>query len=84
MRGGSSAAIYRCWQIGADYDEHIAMSQTFHRWLQIKQIKKLCNNDSAPKKGQEKNNPVYKYNYIFKCIVNNVNFLTKNAELDQK
>ena len=35
------------------------------------------------KKYQEKYNPVYKYDYIFKCIVNNVNFLTKNAELDQ-
>ena len=59
------------------------MSQTFCRWLQFKQIKKLCNNDSAPKKGQEKYDPAYKYDYIFKCIVNNVNFLTKNAELDQ-
>ena len=27
MRGGSSGAIYRCWQIAADYDDHIAMSQ---------------------------------------------------------
>ena len=50
VRGGSSGAIYRRWQIGADYDDHIAMSQTFRRWLQIKRIKKLCNNDSAPKK----------------------------------
>ena len=31
VRGGSSGAIYRHWQIGADYDNNIAMSITFRR-----------------------------------------------------
>jgi len=82
VRGGSSGAIYRRWQIGADYDDHVSMSMAFRRWLQIKRVKKLCNNDSSPKRGQENYDPTYKYNYIFKTIVHNVNYLTKCAELD--
>jgi len=82
VRGGSSGAIYRRWQMGADYDDNIAMSITFRRWLQIKRIKKLCNNDTAPKRGQPNYDPTYKYDYIFKVLVHNVNFLTKKAEID--
>ena len=83
MKGGSSRAIYRRWQIGADYDDHIAMALSFRRWLQIKRVKKLCNNDSAIKnKDSVDYDPTYKYDYIFKCIINNVNFLSMDAELD--
>ena len=82
VRGGSSGAIYRLRQIGADYDNNIAMAISFRRWLQIKCIKKLCNNDSVPKKGDQNFDPSYKYDYIFKCIINNVNYLTKHAEFD--
>ena len=82
VRGGSSGAIYRRWQIGADYDDTIAMAQTYRRWLQIKRVKKLCNNDSAPKKGEKYYDPTYKYDYIFKCIVHNTNYLSYLADLD--
>ena len=83
VRGGSSGAIYRRWQIGADYDDHISMALSFRRWLQIKRVKKLCNNDSAIKNKDSPNyDPTYKYDYIFKCIINNVNYLTMDAELD--
>ena len=58
------------------------MAISFKRWLQIKRIKKLCNNDSVPKKGDQNFDPTYKYDYIFKCVINNVNYLTKHAELD--
>ena len=82
VRYGSSGTIYCCWQIGADYDDHIAMAISFRRWLQIKHIKKLCNNDSVPKKEDPNFYPMYKYDYIFKCIITNINYLTKHAELD--
>ena len=83
MKGGSSRAIYCRWQIGADYDDHIAMALSFCRWLQIKRVKKLCNNDSAIKnKDSVDYNPTYKYNYIFKCIINNVNYLSMDADID--
>ncbi len=82
VRGGSSSAIYCHWQVGADYDNNIAMVISFTRLLQIKRIKKLCNNDSVPKRGDYNFDPTYKYDYIFKCIINNVNYVTKYAELD--
>ena len=82
VRGGSSGAIYRRWQIGADYDDHISMALTFRRWLQIKRVKKLCNNDTSFKRNHPQFDPTYKYDYIFKCIINNVNYLTKRGELD--
>ena len=74
VRGGSSGAIYRHWQIGTDYHDNIAMSITFRRWLQIKRIKKLCNNDPAPKQGQPNYAPAYKYDYIFKVLVHSIRF----------
>ena len=58
------------------------MAISFRRWLQIKRIKKLCDNDSVPKRGDYDFDPTYKYYYIFKCIINNVNYVTKYAELD--
>ena len=82
VRGGSSGAIYRRWQIGADYDDAIAMSLSFRRWLQIKRVKKLCNNDSVAKRGSPNFDPTYKYDYIYKCIINNIDYVTEKAELD--
>ena len=38
--GGSSGAIYHHWQIGAYYDDDVAMSMSFRRWLQVKRVKK--------------------------------------------
>ena len=58
------------------------MSITFRRWLQIKRIKKLCNNNTAPKRWQANYDLTYKYGYIFKVLFHNVNFLAKKAELD--
>ena len=82
VRGGSSGAIYRRWQIGADYDDDIAMAISFRRWLQVKRVKKLCNNDVVPKRNEPEYDPTYKYDYIYKCIVHNVNYLSEHAELD--
>ena len=83
VRGGSDGAIYRRWvELGSDYDDEVARSITFSRWLQIKRVKKLCNNDVCPKKGEEGYDPTYKYDYIYKCIINNVNAISKRAELD--
>ena len=46
-------------------------------------MKKLCNNDSAIKnKDSLDYDPTYKYDCIFKCIINHVNYLIMDAELD--
>jgi hypothetical protein len=50
--------------------------------LQLKRTYKLCDNELAPKKGEEGYDPGYKFDYIFKCIVNNINELSYSADLD--
>ena len=81
--GGSGGEIYRQWMHGcSDYDDAVYDSLTHRRWLQIKRVEKLCNNDVCPKRGEEGYDPMYKYDYIYKCIIHNLNELSKRAELD--
>eukprot|EP00957_Ditylum_brightwellii_P022351 1686709-Ditylum_brightwellii.AAC.2 len=44
VRGGSNGAIYRRWLPDTDYDDVIAMSMIYVRFLQMKCTRKLCNN----------------------------------------
>ena len=82
VRGGSGGALYRWWMEGTDYDDNISSALTYRRFIQIKRVKKLCNNSTAPKRGEEGYDPTYKYDYIFKTIVHNINLLSKLGELD--
>ena len=83
VRGGSNGALYRRWlSNGSDYDETISVAQTHCRWLQIKRVKKFCNNDTCPKQGELNYDPTFKYDYIYKCLFHNMNVLSKKAELD--
>jgi hypothetical protein len=43
---------------------------------------KLCDNDLAPKRGEKGNDPAYKYDYIYRTIIDNLNALTERAKLD--
>ena len=67
---------------GTDYDDDIFKGMSHRRWLQVKCVKKLCNNDVAQKKGDEGCDPYYKNDYIYKIIVHNRNQLSKRAELN--
>ena len=82
VRGGSNGALYRRWMQGADQDELIAESIHHCRWLQIKRVIKLCNNETAPKRGEPDYNPAYKYDMIYDVLVQNLNAITEEAELD--
>ena len=42
----------------------------------------MCNNHTVAKRGQPRYNLTYKYDYIFKTIIHNVNYLTEKVELD--
>ena len=44
-------------------------SITHTGWLQLKKTYKLCDNETAPKKGEEGYNPAYKFDYISKRII---------------
>jgi hypothetical protein len=83
VHGGTDGAIYRRWRQGeTTYDKDIAASITHTRWLQLKRTYKVCDNATAPKKGEEGYNPGYKFDYIFKCIINNINELSHSSDLD--
>ena len=43
---------------------------------------KLCNNETAPKNGEEGYNPAYKFDMLWNVMVHNVNAIMKDAELD--
>jgi hypothetical protein len=81
--GGMGGAIYRRWSM-ADlaYDPEIASAMSHSRWLQIKRTYKLCDNDLSPKKGKPGYDPAYKYDYIYKSLVRNINEMTQFANLD--
>ena len=53
VRGGTSGAIYRPWQMSADYDYDIVQGMNYWCWIQIKKGQKLCNDDTATSKVQE-------------------------------
>ena len=50
VRGGTSGAIYRFWNMGYDYYDDIAQGINYQRWFQLKISKKLCNNNIETKK----------------------------------
>jgi hypothetical protein len=82
VHGGTYGAIYQRWRQGeTTYDKDIAASITHTRWLQLKIIYKVCDNATAPKKSEEGYNPGYKFDYIFKCIINNINELSHSSDL---
>ena len=49
---------------------------------QNKRVKIICNNDTATKKGQVGYNPIYIFDYTWRCLIRNVNFLAKHAKID--
>ena len=83
VRGGGDGAIYRRWQKkSASSDKVIQKSMTLHRWYQLKRIFKLNNNDKSKEKGEVGYNPCYKYDLIYRTIVDNVIAITREGELD--
>ena len=48
----------------------------------IKNSKKICNNNIATKKRQDGYNPNYRFDYLRRCLIQNVKFITKHAGLD--
>ena len=81
--GGMDGAIYRRWSKGTScYDPETASAINHTRWLQVKRAYKLCDNDLAPKKGDADYDPAYKFDYIYKCLIHNINEFTQLGDLD--
>jgi hypothetical protein len=76
VKGGSNGAIYRRWMDGADYDALVQGSITHTRWLQIKRVMKLNNNQSSPKRGEEGYDPAFKFDMLYDVLISNLNAVT--------
>jgi hypothetical protein len=74
--------MYMLWQDGAKYDGMVVNSMSYTRWLQIKHTYKLNLNVTSTKRGEPGYDPGYKYDYIYKTIINSTIFFTKEADLD--
>ncbi len=83
--GGSNGAIYQRWDPKNDnYLEKIRNAMTIvTRYGELKRNLKLCNNDACPKRGEQEYNPSYKYDLVYKCIVNNKNAISRKADETQ-
>ena len=58
-------------------------SMSYSRWRIIKRLFKLNNNmTDNKKKGDEGYDPCSKYDFIYKVLVHNMNYVTKTADLD--
>jgi hypothetical protein len=42
----------------------------------------LCDNDQAPKRGEADYDPSFKFDYIYKCLIHNINEFTKLGNFD--
>ena len=83
VRGGGDGAIYRRWNVmSSTNDKHISSSLSLSRWFNLKRLLKLNNNDLSPKRGEVGYDPAYKYDMIYRTIVDNVIALTRSAEMD--
>ena len=63
-------------------DKHISSSLSLSQWFNLKILLKLNNNDLSPKRGEVGYDPAYKYDMIYRTIVDNVIALTRSAEMD--
>jgi hypothetical protein len=81
--GSNDSAFHHRWLKGSSiYDSEIDTAMTHRRWLQIKRVYKLCNNNDVPKRGEPGYDPAYKYDLLWKVMVHNVNALTAVAGMD--
>jgi len=67
---------------GARYDPVLAKSMTYQRWRQIKRYFKLSMGLMETKRGSIGYDPCAKYDYIWKCLIHNMNYVTDEADLD--
>ena len=82
--GGGDGDLYRRWDTcSSKYDEEIANSLTFTRFLQIKRVKKSNNNYVTPPRGDATFDPAHKFDLVYECMVKNLEEVTNKATLDQ-
>ncbi len=80
---GEAGTIFARWNADdPHYNSTIAESMTCEHWKSIKCFFKLNNNLLSKTRGMEGYEPCAKYDFIYKCLVHNMNYLTLHLDLD--
>ena len=83
LEGSPGMLRYRWNQGDARFDPVISDGIERRRWLDIKRYFKLNMNYEERPRGSDGYDPCTKFDYIFKCLVHNMNNVTARADLDQ-
>jgi hypothetical protein len=80
---GHPATLFHRWkEHDPRYDPIIAENIKLSRWHQIKRYFKLSMGIKKKKRGEAGYDPCVKYDYIYRCLVHNMNYVTERADLD--
>ncbi len=80
---GKPATLTARWTVGDPrYDSCMAYNISRSRFKMIKRFFKLNNNLMDAKKGDAGYDPCSKYDFIYKVLIHNMNYVTKFADLD--
>lgn len=80
---GKPATLFHRWkEHDPRYDPIIAENIKLSRWRQIKRYFKLSMGMEEKKRGDVGYDPCVKYDYIYRCLVHNMNYVTEFADLD--
>jgi hypothetical protein len=80
---GNPGTMFSRWDVNDPrYDATIAESIVRERWKIIKRFFKLNNNLIAAPRGMDGYDPCVKYDFIFKCLIHNMNYVTLCGDLD--
>ena len=80
---GRPATLNHRWNEGDPrYDPVLTESIKKQRWIQIKRYFKLSMGIEERKKGEVGYDPCIKYDYIYRCLTHNMNYVTERADLD--
>lgn len=83
MDGRPSTLPARWKTDDARFDPLIYDAMSYSRWRSIKRFFKLNNNlTDTKKKGDDGYDPCRKYDFIYKVLVHNMNYVTNSADLD--
>ncbi len=80
---GKPGTLFTRWNANDPrYNTVIDESISMERWKNIKRYFKLNNNLTTPAWGMEGYDPCTRYDFIYKCFIVNMNYLTKKANED--
>jgi hypothetical protein len=82
LDGKSSTLMHRWDKSDPRYDSVTAGNMPYQRWREIKRYFKLSVGILEKPKGSAGYDPCQKYDYIWRCLTHNMNYVTAKADLD--